>query len=226
MYRLARFSVRFPTTIIMAILAILLLGYIAFQRLGMDLLPRLNSPRLYVELQAGEKPPEEIEEQYVVQLEAQAARGRSVTNVSSVSRVGKALVTVEYDWNADMDESYLDLQKSVGDFSQNRPDIEEIRVSQLDPNAQPIVQAVLWHEEIEDLDRLRQTAENNIRNEMIRLPGVAAVELVGERRREIVIKTDAYTLESYGLTIDQISSAIQGQSKTAVSTCRAESIVP
>ena len=40
---------------------------------------------------------------------------------------------------------------------------QEITVSQLDPNAQPIVTAVFWHEDLEDLDRLRQTAENNIR---------------------------------------------------------------
>ena len=60
MRKLAQFSVRYPTTIIMIILAICLLGYIAFQRLGMDLLPRLNNPRLYVSLEAEERPPEEM----------------------------------------------------------------------------------------------------------------------------------------------------------------------
>lgn len=208
MFKLARFAVKYPTTVAMIVLAVLLLGYISYQRLGMDLLPRINSPRLYIEVQAGERPPEEMEKQFVERTESLASRGRNVTNVLSLSRVGKALITVEYQWNTDMQEAYLDLQKAVADFGQNSG-ADSIAVTQLDPNAQPVVTAVLAHEEITDLDKLRLTAENNIRNELIRLPGVAAVELLGDRRREIEVKTDAYTLESCGLTMDQLGSTIQ-----------------
>ena len=208
MEKLARFSVKYPTTVIMAVAAVLLLGIISYQRLGMDLLPRLESPRLFVEVQAGERPPEEMEKQFVERLEAQVARGRNVTDVLSSSRVGKALITVEYQWNTDMDEAYLDLEKAVADFGRTSG-ADEINVSQLDPNARPVITAVLTHDEITDLDRLRMTAENNIRNELVRLPGVAAVELLGDRRREIEIQSDAFTLAAYGLTMDQIASTIQ-----------------
>jgi len=136
MRKLAQFSVRYPTTIIMVILAICLLGYIAFQRLGMDLLPRLNNPRLYVSLEAVERPPEEMEEQFVSPLEATVARGQKVTGVSSISRVGRALITVEYEWNTDMDEVYLELQKAVTDFSQGK-DLEEISVCLLYTSPSP-----------------------------------------------------------------------------------------
>lgn len=212
MFRLARFSVRYPTTVMMFVLGVILLGYISFQRLGMDLLPHLNTPKLFIEVKAGERPPEEVEEQFVDQLESIAARGRMVRNVFSLSRVGKALITVEYQWNADMDEAFLDLQKSIADFAQNS-EADEINVSQLDPNAQPVVVAVLTHDEVTDLDRLRQTAENNIRNELIRLPSVAAVDLVGERKREVEVKTDAYTLQAYGLNMDQLSTTIQSSNR-------------
>jgi len=208
MFKLARFAVKYPTTIAMIVLAVLLLGYISYQRLGMDLLPRINSPRLFIEVQAGERPPEEMEKQFVERIESLASRGRNVTNVLSLSRVGKALITVEYQWNTDMQEAYLDLQKAVADFGQSSG-ADSIAVTQLDPNAQPVVTAVLAHDEITDLDKLRLTAENNIRNELIRLPGVAAVELLGDRRREIEVKSDAYTLESCGLTMDQLGSTIQ-----------------
>ncbi|NOR53952.1 MAG: AcrB/AcrD/AcrF family protein, partial [Candidatus Aminicenantes bacterium] len=161
MYKLARFSVKYPTTVLMMVLAILLLGYISFQRLGVDLLPNLNSPRLFVEVEAGELPPEEMEKKFVSQMESAAARGRMVENVSSISRVGKALITVEYGWNTDMDEAFLDLQKAMADFSQSS-EVDEITVSQHDPNAMPVVVAIFSHPEISDLDMLRQTAENNI----------------------------------------------------------------
>jgi HAE1 family hydrophobic/amphiphilic exporter-1 len=208
MFKLARFAVKYPTTVAMAVLAVLLLGYISYTRLGMDLLPRINNPRLYVEVAAGERPPEEMEKQFVEKLESLASRGRNVTNVISLSRVGKALITVEYQWSADMEEAYLDLQKAVADFGQSSG-ADSITVSQLDPNAQPVITAVLTHDEITDLDKLRLTAENNIRNELIRLPGIAAVELLGDRRREIEVKSDAARLQSCGLTMDQLGSAIQ-----------------
>jgi HAE1 family hydrophobic/amphiphilic exporter-1 len=192
----------------MAVLAVLLLGYISYQRLGMDLLPRINNPRLFIEVEAGERPPEEMEKQFVQNIESLASRGRNVTNVISLSQVGKALITVEYQWSADMEEAYLDLQKAVADFGQTSG-ADSLTVTQLDPNAQAVITAVLTHDEITDLDKLRMTAENNIRNELIRLPGIAAVELLGDRRREIEVKSDASTLESCGLTMDQLGAVIQ-----------------
>ncbi|MFC1526414.1 efflux RND transporter permease subunit, partial [Candidatus Latescibacterota bacterium] len=212
MHGLARFSVRYPTTVLMMILAILLLGYISFQRLGMDLFPDLNNPRLFVEVKAGERPPEEMERQFVDRVEATAARGRGVVNVSSIAQTGRALVTVEYGWQVDMDEAYLGLQKSIADLSQ-RATAAEITVSQHDPNAEPVVVAALYHPEVDDLDALRQTAENIIRTELIRLPGIAAVELVGERRREVEVLADPYALEAYGLTAQQLAGTIQAANR-------------
>jgi len=212
MNRLARFSVRYPTTVLMLILAILLLGYISYQRLGVDLFPELDNPRLFVEVVAGERPPEEMERQFVAKLEAVAARGRGVENVTSIARTGRALITVEYGWQVDMDEAFLDLQKAMADFSQ-RTEAEEIAVSQHDPNGLPVVVASFSYPEVEDLDALRRTAENVIRSELIRLPGVAAVELVGARRREVEVRTDAYTLEAYGLTLEQLASSIQSANR-------------
>jgi len=212
MYKLARFSVKYPTTVIMIVLAILLLGYISFQRLGMDLLPDLNSPKLYIKTAAGELPPQEMEQKFTSPMESLASRQKNVTAVSSVTQVGQSLITVEYAWKSDMDESFLDLQKAVAGFAQNA-EADDITVSQLDPNARPVVIVFLSHPQITDLDQLRQTAENNIRNDLIRLPGVAAVEIIGDRRREIKVKTDAYTLEAYGLTQAQLANAISGSNQ-------------
>ena len=208
MHALARFSVRNPTTVLMMILAVLLLGYISFTHLGVDLFPDLDNPRLFVEVKAGERPPEEMERQLVTHLEAAAARGRGVVNVHSTAHTGRALIEVEYGWQVDMDEAFLDLQKAMADLSQRSP-ADEITVSQHDPNAQPVVLAAFHHPQITDMDALRRTAESIIRTELIRLPGVAAVELVGEQRRQVEILTDAYTLEAYGLTVEQLAATIR-----------------
>ncbi len=215
MHGLARFAVRYPTTVLMLILAILLLGYISFERLGMDLFPELDNPRLFIEVKGGERPPEEMERQFVSRLEAVAARGRGVENVHSIAQTGRALIAVEYGWQVDMDEAFLDLQKMMADQAQ-RSNAEEVAVSQHDPNARPVVVAAFYHPEVSGLDALRQTAENIIRTELIRLPGVAAVELVGERRRQVEVRTDAYTLEAYGITAEQLKSTIENANRNTV----------
>lgn len=208
MKKLTEFSVNYPVTILMVVLGVLLLGYISYDKLGVDLFPDLNSPRIFVEIQSGERPPEEMEKQFVENIEALAIRQSDVTQVTSVSRVGSAQITVEYAWNKDMDEAFLDLQKALNTLTQNA-DIDELKITQHDPNTSPVMIIALTHEEVTDMNELRKVAENYIRNELVRLEGVAEVELSGQEESEIVIFTDPYRMEAHNLSMDEISSRIQ-----------------
>ena len=82
MKSIIKFAVSNPVTICMLVLAILLLGKISYDQLAVDLLPDLNNPRLFIELKAGERPPEEIEKQFVKNMESMAIRQSDVTQVS------------------------------------------------------------------------------------------------------------------------------------------------
>jgi HAE1 family hydrophobic/amphiphilic exporter-1 len=212
MNAIARFAVKYPVTVLMLILGIVLLGFISFGKLGTDLFPDLNTPKIYIELKAGEKPPEEIEKNYVDQIESLAMRQSDVIQVSSVSRVGSAVITVEYTWNKDMDEAFLDLQKELNSFSQNS-DLENFTISQYDPNASPVMVVGLKNDRIENMDELRKVAENYIRNELVRIEGVADVRLVGKEESEVVIETNKYLLESFGLTSDGIATQISNYNR-------------
>ena len=212
MKRIAQFAVKYPVTVLMIILGIILLGYISFGKLGTDLFPDLINPRIYIELKAGERPPEEIEKNYVDQIESLAMRQSDVVDVSSVSRAGSAIITVEYDWNKDMDEAFLDLQKELNSFSQNS-DLEDFTISQYDPNAVPVMTIAMQKGNVTNMDELRKTAEDYIRNELIRIEGVADVKLSGTDESEVVIETDRYILESYGLTADGIAAQISNYNK-------------
>ena len=61
MKKLTQFAVNYPVSILMMVLAVVLLGYISFNKLGIDLFPEINNPRLFIELKSGERPPEEME---------------------------------------------------------------------------------------------------------------------------------------------------------------------
>ena len=208
MKKLTQFAVNYPVTILMVVLGIVLLGYISFSKLGIDLFPEINNPRLFIEIKSGERPPEEMEKQFVINLEALAIRQSGVLQVSSISKIGTAQITVEYAWTKDMDEAFLDLQKAASAFAQNQA-IDNINITQHDPNTAPVMIVSLSHESITDMNELRKVAENYIRNELVRLEGIADVEVSGTETNEVLIQTDQYMLDAFGLTLDDLNTRIQ-----------------
>ena len=213
MRNILRFALKNPVTISMIVFAILLLGKISYDRLSVDLLPDMNRPRLFVELQAGERPPEEIEKMFVESMESMAIRQSDVVQVSSVIRAGSAQVTVEYLQNKEMDEAFLDLQKAMTPFTQNG-DIESINITQHDPNMAPVMLIAMSHQSITDMAELRKMADSYIRNELIRLEGIAEVTLSGEEIPVLTIETDPYTLSAFDITMDEIASRIEANNQS------------
>lgn len=207
MRKISSFSVNYPISVLMMVLAVILLGTISFDKLAVDLFPDLNNPRLFVDMEAGELPPEEMESRFVEGIESVAMRQKNVIEISSISRVGAAQITVEYSWNTDMDEALLDLQKSLTNFTQNST-LELLQVSQQDFNNEPVMLLGFYHPDGSDLDDLRLIAVNYLRNELIRLEGIAAVEVVGSEEKELVIETNQYLLDAYDISMNTISSKI------------------
>lgn len=207
MKKISEFSVNFPITVLMLIAAVGLLGVISFNRLSVDLLPDLNNPRIFADIRAGELPPEELERKFIDNTEALIMRQRKVTSVSSVLQVGHARITVEYNWDTDMDEALLDLQKNLSQVSQDE-EIDELTLSQYDPNSDPVLLIGLVNEDLDDMDALRRVGSNFIRNELIRLDGVAAVEVLGGEEKEVRIETEQHILDAFNLTISGIAERI------------------
>ena len=213
MKKLINFAIKSPVTISMLVLAVLLLGYISYDRLNVDLLPDINTPRLFVEVEIGEVPPEEIEKTFILNMESMAIRQQDVTQVSSVIKSGSARLTVEYTQNKDMDEAFLDLQRAMASFASNR-DITSLNITQHDPNTAPVMLIAMWHNNITDMAELRKMAESYIRNELVRLEGVAEVELSGQEIPIMTIKTDPFKLQAFGLTMDEIGSRIESNNQS------------
>lgn len=207
MRKITEFAVKYPVTVTMFVLAMVLLGFISFGKLGTDLFPEMANPRIYVEIKAGERPPEEVEKQFVDPIESVCIRQSNVVGVSSVTRVGTSQITVEYAWNKDMDDAFLELQKALGTYSQNS-DLEELLITQHNPNESPVMLVAMQHESLTDLDELRRIGENYIRNELVRLEGVADVQLEGEEIKEVLISTNPYLLNAFGVTTSEITTQI------------------
>ncbi len=213
MKNIIKFAVGNPVTICMIVFALLLLGKVSYDQLSVDLLPDLNNPRLFIELKAGERPPEEIEKQFVKNMESMVIRQSDVMQVSSVIKAGTARITVEYTWTKDMDEAFLDLQKAMNPFAQNK-EITELKITQHDANLSPVVLVGMSHQNITDMAELRKIADSYIRNELIRLEGVADVTLSGEEVTTLTVQTDPYKLGAFQLKIEDIASRIESNNQS------------
>ncbi|MEZ5010308.1 MAG: hypothetical protein R2744_01050 [Bacteroidales bacterium] len=77
---------------------------------------------------------------------------------------------------------------------------------QYDPNASPVMIIGLTHDRITDLDGEAIGRENYIRNELIRLEGIADVQLSGEKVSEVVIETNQYLLDAFGIVLATLPS--------------------
>lgn len=209
---ITKFAVKYPVSVLMITLGVCLLGIISYNKLGTDLFPDLKNPALYIELEVGERPPEEIEKQFVERIESMAARQEGVKQVSSSSKVGSASITVEYNWDQDMDAAFLDLQRSMSALGQD-DEITSLNVSRYDANATPVMIIAMQHREIKDMNELRKIAENYMRSEFVRLDGVADIQLNGQEEAYVEIKTDAYMLEAFNLTAETVASKIESMNR-------------
>ena len=207
MNSITKFAVKYPVSVLMLTLAVCLLGTISYNKLGTDLFPDLKNPALYVEVKSGQRPPEEVEKLITTNVESTAARQEGVKSVYSVTKVGYTKVTVEYGWDQNMDAAFLDLQRSVSSLSQDES-IEEVNVTRYDANATPIMTIALTHNEVKDMNELRKIAENYMRNELVRVDGIADIQLNGQEQAIVEISTNPYMLEAFGLTADGIASQI------------------
>lgn len=213
MKKIVSLAVSYPVSILMMVLAVILLGAISFGKLGIELVPEMKNPTLFVELKVGIKPPSEVEKQFIESIESIAIRQSGAVEVSSVSQTGYGRVTVQYDWSKDMDEAFLDLQKSLSSFSLN-DEIDEFAITQFAPNAAPVMILGIYNPASNDTEALRRIAENNFRNEFIKLPGIAEVRLSGEQEKEVVLETDPDLLAAFGLTVNDLVTKIQNYNRS------------
>jgi len=206
---LPRFATRYPVTVAMAILAVVLLGWISVGKLGTDLLPNLQTPVVTVDLRAGGKSPHEMEERYTRRLERDVSTVDGVRRVYSVTRSGQAVVVAEFAWDADMDFALLDVQKRTGTYAADT-DIDALDVTQEDPQSLPILRLAATSTAMTDMDALAGAVETRVKPRLEALEGVAAAQLEGEAEKEVLVTLDDYLLEAYGIGASQVVQRIAG----------------
>ncbi len=202
------FSVRRPVLTSMVTSIVALLGFVAVQRLQIDLLPNIELPTVSVRTEyAGASP--EVMERLVTQIvEEIVATVPGVVELRSQSAQGNSEVQVTFGWGTDVNAAALDLQGTLEDEINELPEeITRPNVRKFDIASFPVV--LLGISSKLDPIELTEIVENQLRHRFSRIPDIAQVDLWGGYPREVRVELDPERVKALALPLDQILSAIR-----------------
>ena len=205
--KLARWSIDRPVATAMIFMAVVLLGFVSFRRLGVDLLPEIGYPRLSVVTRFPGVAPEEMETLVTAPLEAAVSRIPGLRGVDSLSREGISFLSLEFAWGTDMDFVLLHTREELDNAREGLPlEAENPAIIPLDPGAKPIIVLAVTGER--SLLELREFCEEVIKPRLEQVDGIGSADIAGGAEREIQIVLDPALVSLYGLSLEDISRRI------------------
>jgi HAE1 family hydrophobic/amphiphilic exporter-1 len=205
---ISRLSVNRPVLIIMITLIVVILGGVSFSRLSIDLMPDITYPTLSISTEYENASPEEVEELITRPIEEAMSAVPGVEEVTSVSAEGRSNVRVTFSWDVDLSEAASDIRDRLDRVIPRLPDdSERPRLRKFDLAAFPIL--ILGVASDLDPIQVARILTNQVKNRIERIPGVASLNIRGERNREIHVKLNAEKIKALGLPIDQLLNRIK-----------------
>ncbi len=205
--RLIEFSLKRRVTVSMCAVALLIFGVVSFTRLPINLLPDISYPSLTVESRFPGAAPGEVETLVTRPVEEAVGIVSGVKRLTSVSRPGLSQVTMEFDWDRDMDFAALDVRQKL-DLVRLPREIDKPVLLRFDPANDPIVRLYV-NSDTADLYQLRYVAEEILKKDLESTEGVAAIKINGGFEEEITVRVDEGKLAVLGVSIDQVNQRLQ-----------------
>ncbi|MDQ7066496.1 MAG: efflux RND transporter permease subunit [candidate division KSB1 bacterium] len=199
--KIVSFSIHRPVTVTMFMVAAVVFGTVAFDRLPINLLPDITYPTLTIRTEFPGAAPGEVENLISKPIEEAVGVVSGVVRTSSISRPELSDVIIEFEWGTNMDFASLDVREKLDMINLPR-DAEVPVLLRFDPSLDPIMRIALAGEE--DLISLRLLAEERIKQELESLDGVASVQVSGGLEEEIQILVDEGRLAQLGIPINQV----------------------
>jgi len=206
---LSEFSLKRPVAMIMIFIAVTVLGVISLLNLKLDLMPNVDIPIVAVMTEYSGAGPAEVENTVSRILEGAVSQVQDIKNVVSISREGTSLVIGEFNWGTDVDKRAIDTREKLDMVTRYLPaDVTSPTVFKFDPSMIPVLILGVSSDQ-RDLRELREFAEDNIKDQLAQVDGVAMVQVSGGRQREIHVEVERSRLESVGLSLDQVVMALR-----------------
>ncbi|MCP4157902.1 MAG: efflux RND transporter permease subunit [bacterium] len=211
---LPKFSVGRPVTIVMIFVAILVIGFIAYSKIKLDLLPTgLNVPFMRVYVPYRNANPKEIEEQIAKPMEEELKTTNNVRTLISNSNSNGTAIFMEFAQGSNMDLAYTQVADRVERARLRIPsDVEQIYVTRRRENDIPSMAiGISYDKSVEDP---HYVIETHIKKVLEGINGVANVELNGLKERYIQILLDDNKIKTYGINLYELVQRLMADNFT------------
>jgi cobalt-zinc-cadmium resistance protein CzcA len=209
--RLIRASFQAPLLTALLVGAGTVIGAFWMQDLRRDVFPDLSAPVFNVIAQNAAMGAEELETAIAIPLEVALAGLPDVRRVRSISQLGVAQVTIEFEPDADYYRSRQFVAERVAQVTgQLPPGTDPPLISSLTGRLNEIFEFTLEAEPgAADLMTLRDLAEFEVNNRLLAVPGVAAVERLGGYLRQFQVQLDPDRMSARRVSLDEVMHAVE-----------------
>ncbi len=210
-------SLKNPVFATMVMLAFVVMGLFAVQRLPVDQFPSVDLPVVVITTEYPGASPEIVENEVSKKMEEAVNSVAGISALSSRSYEGMSVVIIEFQLYVDGRRAAEDVREKVAAVrSTLRTEVKEPRVARFDPSSRPIWSlAVLPTDATNPVNPVELTnwADQVLKKRLENVRGVGTVSLIGGTKREINIYLDPPALEAFGISVDQVVQAVRAENQ-------------
>jgi HAE1 family hydrophobic/amphiphilic exporter-1 len=200
-------SIKFPVSVVVAVLLACMFGVMGLVRVPVQMIPTIDRPEITVQTPYPGAGPIEVEEEVTNRQEELLNTVENLREMTSESQEGVSRITLKYDWGINKDIARLDVSEKLAAIRNMPADSEEpiIRAVNSD-TTQAISYIVLVRDG--DLNEFRPVAEDVIKAQLERVKGVGEVRFFGGEEYELHVNVDLGALAMRGLSIADLRNAL------------------
>jgi HAE1 family hydrophobic/amphiphilic exporter-1 len=224
-------SIRQPVTVLVGVVLVLIAALVAVRQVPVQLTPDVDDTIVSVSTIWPGASPEEIEQSIVERQEEKLQGVAGVRSMTSNSSQGSARIRLEFNPGTDKDAAIREVSDRLRQVPAYPFGVDEPIVEASDPeNKDYIAWIVLSAGNATDaagnpfdIRTLQDFAVDHVKPQIERVAGVAEVNVLGGRERELQVRVDPAALASRGVTISQLAAALRGANQNAPAGALAES---
>ena len=209
---MAKFSVKKPLTVFVVVLAVVVLGVVAYLKMTPDLLPNMDFPYVVIVTTDPGASPESVEEEITRPMEQSMATLDQIKTVTSTSQNSVSMVMLEFEDGVNMDTISVDIQQKISVLQGQWDDmVGAPYVLKINPSMIPVMVAAV-SQEGKDVYALSDLVTDELTGKLEGVTGVASVAVSGALTREAHVILDQEKMDALSATL---ADAVKEQLKKA-----------
>lgn len=193
----------------MLVLSLVVFGMISFRSMPVALFPNIDFPIVTIQTAYPGADPESVESKVTDKIEEAVSGVDGIDKLISTSYEGLSVVTVQFELTKDIEEATNDVRDKIGSLNLDA-DVESPSVQKVSASGAASIKLFI-STKTGDRVALMRFADEQIKPKLQRIQGVAKIDIVGYRDREIRIFTDPFLLNKYGISSDVLQSRIRAE---------------